>query len=445
MLYHRSAYAPTAVNSYWQATLNNKLVCEPLKTEAHYEVVIIGAGYTGLSAALHLVRDYGVDVCVLESAQPGWGASGRNGGFCCIGSSKLSYQQMIKRYGLSETQSFFNIQREAVDLVAELAKDEHIDIDASGNGEIELAHKPSRVRELKQQQQFLHNTFALETTFHEADELIDLGLVSAECYGGLYNPLGFGVHPLKYVTGLANTARRYGAKIYGDSKVLRWEKYRNWHVLHTEQGKITAEKVIIASNAYSEDNLYPELKGRLLPVLSNIIVTRRLSEQELQEQGWFNYTMAYDSRILLHYFRLLPDQRFLFGGRGGTSATPADAIKMKSRLNKEFQQMFPAWRDVATTHFWRGLACMAYDLVPHISRLDEHPSVLLSLAYHGNGVAMASWSGRMLARLCVDYDNAIKTVPALMRRMPPKFPLPDLRLLYLQTAYAGYGVKDRFL
>jgi glycine/D-amino acid oxidase-like deaminating enzyme len=155
--------------------------------------------------------------------------------------------------------------------------------------------------------------------------------------------------------------------------------------------------------------------------------------------------MAYDSRILLHYFRLLPDRRFLFGGRGGLSAAPASAATMQKRLSGEFRQMFPAWRAVEISYFWRGLACLAGDRVPHIALIDNDPELWLGAAYHGNGVAMATWTGSMLARLIAGQTGAVSSLPAMMQRPPPRFPLPLLRLCYLGMAYFGYRIKDEWL
>jgi glycine/D-amino acid oxidase-like deaminating enzyme len=150
--------------------------------------------------------------------------------------------------------------------------------------------------------------------------------------------------------------------------------------------------------------------------------------------------MAYDSRILLHYFRLLPDGRFLFGGRGGTDASDAGHEPQRHRLTAHFHELFPAWRHAEITHYWRGFVCLTADRLPYVGPLDDRKSVWTSIAYHGNGVALATWSGRALARAMMGRDAAL---PAPMTKRLAKFPFASLRPLYLKGAYVWYEVKDR--
>ena len=138
-------------------------VCQPADSTVACDVAIIGGGYTGLSAALHLARDYDMDVRVLEAGHIGWGASGRNGGFCCLPASRLSIQQLIKRYGLDETKRFFAAQLEGIDLVASLGADENIDLDRQGDGNFKVAHHPSRFQELQEEAQALSSLFGIKT------------------------------------------------------------------------------------------------------------------------------------------------------------------------------------------------------------------------------------------------------------------------------------------
>ena len=150
--------------------------------------------------------------------------------------------------------------------------------------------------------------------------------------------------------------------------------------------------------------------------------------------------MAYDSRILLHYFRLLPDGRFLFGGRGGTDASNAGHEPQRQRLVAHFHELFPAWANVEITHYWRGFVCLTADRVPYVGPLDDRKSVWTSIAYHGNGVALATWSGRVMARAMMGRDA---NLPAPMTKRLAKFPFASLRPVYLKGAYLWYEIKDR--
>lgn len=222
---------------------------------------------------------------------------------------------------------------------------------------------------------------------------------------------------------------------------MRWTQGHGKHHLYTEHHEVRATRVLIATNGYTPEDLSPLHRGRVLPALSNILVTRPLTPAEMETQGWTNHTMAYDSRDLLHYFRLLPDNRFLFGGRGGTDASDAAAPLYQKQLAREFHKLFPAWAHVEVTHFWRGNVCLSFDRVPYIGSLDDQKTVWTALAYHGNGVAMGSWSGRTVARMMQDKTAPDEVSPVITRRLA-KFPLPMFRPLYLKAAYVWYGWKD---
>ena len=430
-----------AVDSYWEASADPLGIETPqLKGEESCEVAVIGAGFTGLSAALELALQ-GVDVRVLEAGHVGWGASGRNGGFACIGSHKLSYPKMISRYGLPATKQYYETMRQSVALVRENITRFNIDAWATGEGEVTLAHLPSRVEELRDEQAFLKNTFGDDTEFLSKEDLKAHGLDGPGFFAGLKGDVGFGVHPLNYVRGLARAAAAAGAKIHGRSQLVRWEETAEGHRLHTKDGLLKAGQVIVATNGYTPEDVSKRHAGRIMPALSSIAVTRPLTEAERRTQGWTSALMAYDSRKLLHYFRLLPNGRFLFGGRGGTNASDAGGDAYRPVLLKAFAELFPAWAQVEITHYWRGFVCLSHDLVPYIGALDEKKTVWTAIAYHGNGVAMGSWSGRAVARLLTKKTAREELSPVLTRRLS-RFPLPAFRPLYLKGAYVWYGWED---
>ena len=429
------------VESYWESSANASNVdLVPLIQAIQCEVAIIGGGYTGLSAAIELAEN-GVDVCLLEAGAIGWGASGRNGGFACIGSHKLSYPTMIKRYGLEAAKDFHNAMRDSVDLVADNATRHDIDIWKHGSGEVTLAHLPNRFEELHKDHEFYKTTFGENNELLSVEDLKEQGLHGPHFHGGLKGPTGFGIHPLNYARGLARAAHKAGAKLFPHSKLIRWEQQSGQHILYTEQGQLRAKQVIVATNGYTPEGVSKYHAGRILPALSNIIVTRPLTDDELQAQSWTSSTMAYDSRQLLHYFRLLPNKRFLFGGRGGTDSSHASAADYRHHITQTFHHLFPAWAQAEITHFWRGHVCLSYDRVPYVGPLDDGKTVWTALAYHGNGVAMGSWSGRTLARM-MQNKTANTKVPAIITRRLAKFPLPMFRPTYLKGAYLWYGWQD---
>ncbi len=442
-LYHDALYDRQApVGSYWEASAPPLGRPTPaLVGDAACDVAVIGAGYTGLTAALSLAESESCDVAVLEAGEPGWGASGRNGGFCCLGGAKLGYGAMVQRYGLEETRRFFQVQLEAIDLVGEFCRSRGIDADFTGDGEIILAHKPSRLTDMQGEQQELKELFGFYCPILSPDDLAERGLAGNDFHGGILLPAGLGLHPLKYLRGLARTAIDAGVRVHGRSPVTALERDGGGFVLVTPRGRLSARKVIVATNGYTEESRIPGLAGRLLPVLSNILVTRPLSAAEQAAQGWHATTMCADSRSLLHYFRLLPDGRFLFGGRGGIFGSPAAAERGERRLRRAFDHHFPAWRDVETAFFWRGLVCLTQPLVPFVGRLSDNEDIFAAVAYHGNGVSFTAYAGRAVAALAAGRQGSA-ALPAVLRAPLPRFPLAFLRKLYLAGAYGVYSLKD---
>lgn len=440
-LYHPALYDRDApVGSYWNASAPPlDRPTPPLGGAARCEVAVIGAGYTGLTAALSLVEEHGTEVRVLEAGTPGWGASGRNGGFCCLGGAKLGYDVIAERYGVDEMRRFFAVQLEAIELVRQTCASRAIEADITGGGEILLAHRPGRAAALRDERRAMYELVGLECSFLDNDALAERGLAADGFHGGLELPVGVGLHPLKYLRGLARAAIDAGVTVHGRSPVTALRREAGRFVLATPTGALTARKVVIATNGYTEEDRLPALAGRLMPAQSSIIVTRPLSAGERAAQGWTSTVMCADTRRLLHYFRLLPDGRFLWGGRGGISGSPAAAGRAERKLRRSFERHFPAWRHVETEFFWRGLVCLTKPLVPFVGRLEE--GLYAALAYHGNGVSFTAWAGRALARQVAGAQGA-DALPAVVHQPLPRFPLPFLRKLYLAGAYAAYGAQD---
>ncbi|WP_371169204.1 NAD(P)/FAD-dependent oxidoreductase [Aliiroseovarius sp. 2305UL8-7] len=399
------------------------------------EIAVIGGGFTGLSAALHLA-EAGAEVMVLDAQAPGWGASGRNGGFCTIGGDKLGLGAIRKRFGEDATRAYFAAQRGAVELVANLLDRHGIDAETHSDGELLLAHSPRAVTGLRAEQAEWAKLGHPAELIPKSD-LTSRGMNGA-FHGGLVLPLGFALNPGRYVSGLASAASAAGATLCANSPVTQITEAEGKHILTTPRGQITAKKLIIATNGYSTDGLPDWLSGRYLPVQSNILVTRELTADEIAAQGWSTDLMAYDSRNLLHYFRLLPDGRFLFGARGNIAATAEGQNAMREQLRQHLAAMFPAWRNVETPYFWSGLISLSRDLLPYAGPIGNSATAWAGLNYHGNGVAMGTWVGARLADMAL---GRIAALPVHTRALP-RFQFPAIRRSYLYPAFLGYRLKD---
>ncbi len=438
-MYEASAPVP----SYWEATAPvDQTGYRPLEGEQSCDLAVIGGGYTGLSLALHLARDYGIDVRVLEAGHVGWGASGRNGGFCCLSATKMSIEQLISRFGLDETKRFYAAQLEGVDLVRALEDEEGIDYERRGNGNFEVAHKPSLYAGLEDYADTLQRLFGIKTTLYTKEAFKEVGHDSTEQFGAMHMAVGFGLHPLKLLAGLAHAAARRGATLHPQSEVRDWSRRDGAHLLHTAGGALRAKRVVLATNGFTPEGLHPAFDRMTLPVISNIITTRPLTPEELDAQSWRTECPVCNTRILLFYYRMLPDKRLLFGARGDTTGRPEHGERMREWMLKRLHEVFPAWRHVPVSHYWRGLVCVTRKLAPSVGRLEDDPTVWYGFGYHANGVNTAPWVGMRLAKAIAGSNRDDADFPAVMSGLAPRFPFAAIRLWCLRAAYAYYRLQD---
>ncbi|MFT5112727.1 MAG: glycine/D-amino acid oxidase-like deaminating enzyme [Parasphingorhabdus sp.] len=440
-IFHPTAYGAVPIQDcYWNSTADLPQF-ESLKENLQVDTVVIGAGFTGLNCALELTRNYQQSVCVLDAEQPGFGASGRNGGFVCIGGAKLELPELVKKYGMPATQEFHHAQIAAIELVRDNLDRTEENADRHSDGECLMAHRPNDMQSLHEEADYLKRQFDVNCTVHPKGALKELGLYGPEFHGAVHMPIGFAINPRKYVNTLTSQLIQASGMIFGNSSAIEVERSGSKHRVRTEQGMVEADNLVIASNGYSHDNWLPGLDGKFLPSISNILVTRPLTESELQSQGWWSDLMAWDTRTMLHYFRLMPNRQFLFGLRGGTSGSEVDMAKSRVRARQDFEQMFPAWSQVETPYFWSGMLCLNRNLVPYAGPLDGMQKTWIGMAYHGNGVALGSYTGKLLASKIVGDAQGSK-IPTIMSTPLRKFPLPAIRRRYLKPVYAWHHFKD---
>ena len=438
-LYDKAIYDfNNPIKSYWEEVSHFDQSRFPKLVGDHScDVCVIGGGFTGISTAYHIAKKYGGDVRLLEAGHFGFASSGRNAGFCCLPSTKLSINQLIKRYGMDETKKFFASQIEGVDLLASLIADNNIECEKIGSGNLDVVHHPSSIEELKEWGNDLQNHFGINTRWIPKEEFDEVGHQSTEQFGAVFTEAGFAMNPMAFLNGFANATVDAGAQLHSHSRVKKWER-NGKHKLITEEGSITCDKVVVATNGYTDESLHPSFANRMVPVLSNIIVTREMSEDEFKMQNYKTLNPICNSREILYYYRRMPSNRMLFGTRGDTFGDDKSALKMRSMMTKQFQGVFPNWNDIDVEYYWRGTVVMNRDLVPAFGSLENDKSVFFSYGYHANGNNSTVYCGKKLAEMIYESNSGETNISKVYQGLSPKIPFAFLRLWYLRI-YLWYS------
>jgi glycine/D-amino acid oxidase-like deaminating enzyme len=420
----------------------------PLDKDISVDVAIIGGGYTGLSTAIHLARNHGIDAIILEANKTAWGASGRNGGFILKSSGRRSYKSMQSHWGETAMRSIYQEMCAGVDTVKDFIA-EGIDCDAQDKGYIKVAHKPSMLKSLIETATSQKQMFNDDIEILSRQQLHQEYMADQNAYGAIRYQDGFGINPLKLAWGYQTLAKKAGVTIYSSSPVQAFtqnkyqkpgQRTQNTHILQTPNGIVRAKKIVIATNGYTPKNFHPLINNKTLPVLSQIIVTTPLTLEQLAASNFLTSNVIMDTRALKYYYRKLPDNRILFGGRGPitgkSSADPYYAL----RLLKVLQNNFPALATISYEYAWSGWICMSIDDMPHIYQ-NATKDTFYAMGYCGSGVSFSVQAGKRLAQ-----KVAGKKVPNIPIYQTPlaNFPLAPLRRAG-QWGYFQYGkIKDRW-
>lgn len=413
------------IASLWQETAADRPVFGTLSGGRHYDVAIIGGGYTGLTTARYLARR-GLSAVVLEASRIGWGASGRNGGVVS-GKFRLAFSEIAGRSGIDTARRMHDLGIEAIDHVGELVEDYGIaDAGYRPTGSLRCAHNAVSLASLKKEVEWLHQALGDPacSILSAADMETETG--SRDFLGGMLNTHGGIIHPLNFVFGIAAGLKKSGIDIFENTPVTRLRREGSGVLLETLGGTITAGQAVIATNSYSD--LTPAtsaVRKAIIPFRSAMIATEPLrgkSGERLLSRGR-SYT---ETRRMMRWFRKVGD-RLLYGGRGAFGRD--DSESAFGALHKAMVRQFPELGDAAITHRWSGLVAMTMDSIPHVGRLDDR--VTYAVGYNGTGVALASSMGKHVAALvaCEQVDLGLLTSERL--KPVPFYPIrePAVRLV----------------
>jgi len=417
--YPRSWYADTANPHAPRPALAGDMTCD---------VCIVGAGYTGLIAAIHLA-ERGFKVIVLEAERVGWGASGRNGGQIITGYNK-PIGTLARWVGDHDARQLWQLSAEAKDTLASLVARFRIDCDLRW-GYLLAAIKPRQLDELREWQT------ELQSLGYDRTRMLDRAgiqaMVDTKAYaGGLIDEGSGQLHPLNYALGLADAAESLGVQIFEDSRVLALDTGPSpW--ARTSWGTVRSNFLLLAGNAYL-GRLVPQLAAKIMPVATYLIGTEPLGEQRAHALIPSGMAVA-DTNFALNYYRRSPDHRFLFGG--GVSYSGLDRPGLKASLRRTMLTYFPQLQDVRIDYCWGGHVAITMNRTPHVGRVS--PTTYFAHGYSGHGLALTAICGRVVAEAMAGHAERFD----VFARIPhATFPGGWLRTPALMLGMLWYRLRD---
>ncbi|MCT8266318.1 FAD-binding oxidoreductase [Afifella sp. JA880] len=387
------------LKSYWHETAPRFTGGARGPVDGRYDVAVIGGGFTGLSAARSLAKA-GLSVAVLEERHVGYGGSGRNGGHLNNGLAH-SYPAAKEELGADRAKALYRAFDDAIDTIERIVAEEKIDCSFRRAGKLKLASKPEHLSAIAKNFEAVHNEVDPETALLAKDDL--RGEIGSDAFHGamLFKKSAM-MHMGRFVHGLAEAAHRHGAMIFEEAPVRDHTKTASGHLLTTPRGTLAAERVFLATGAYTTGP-FGYFRRRVIPVGSFVIATRPLSPGEAEAVMPGNRTCV-TSRNIGNYFRLSPDNRLIFGGRARFSAVSDATSDEKSGriLRENLAEVFPDFADIDIDYCWGGLVGMTKDRFP---RAGEADGVYYAMGYSGHGAQLSTHLGAIMADVILGRDD----------------------------------------
>ena len=411
---------------WWDDTTFPTLGESPLPATA--DVVVVGAGFTGLTAAARIGAN-GKHAIVVDSGALGEGASGRNAGMIHAG-VRRSVDFLERKHGPAG-RALYDASVDAYAFVAKTAATAAPDASYTQSGWLHLAHRNSRMKGLRadeanRRQRLGESTVMLEEAALESE---------APCrgfHGAMLTNNGASIHPARYLAGLARLALASGASLHPHTRVQSIESLGSSSLVHTSRGDITAGSVLVATNGYT-DSAAPWARRRVIPIGSYILATEPLGDLRAADVSPHRRMMS-DTRNFLHYWRLSPDGRLIFGGR--TSFAPMSVQTARDRLYAAMIGIYPQLAGVRVTHAWTGNVGFTFDQLPHLTRSE---GITYAMGYCGSGVALGSWMGTLAGEWITRGAQ-----PAFSDLRFPRIPFYRGHPWFLPLVGVYYSLLDRF-
>lgn len=418
--------------SWYAATANDAFPYPSLEGDIDCDVCVVGAGLTGISAALNLA-ERGLSVVVLDASKVGWGASGRNGGQMIAGYA-CGIDTFASQLDEAEVRAVWQMGQETIDIIRDRVHRHAIDCDLTF-GYLHAANKPRDVTALQQDRDDMARRFGQSDLRWVPKEDMGQFVESDRYLGGLFDPQSGHLHPLNYTLGLARAARAAGVRLFENSFVEGlMPASGGGHTVVTARGRVRAAYVVLACNAYLGE-LAPATARKIMPVGTYVIATEPLGEARGGALMPANAAVC-DSRFVLDYFRMSTDRRMLWGGKVSysTMQPPNLARAMRSDMLKTFPQLEDARIDYA----WGGLCDITMNRAPHFGRLA--PTVYFAQGFSGHGVNTTGLAGKLIAEAIAGQASRFDLFAKLDHRDFPGGAL--LRMPALVLAMAWYRMRD---
>jgi glycine/D-amino acid oxidase-like deaminating enzyme len=424
---------------YWLETAPSALN-EPLRGQTTADVAIVGGGYTGLWTAYELkCLDDSIDIAILEGDEVGHGASGRNGGFAMT-LLDMSLAHLVRNHGAEAARVAHEAVADSVHEIGEVCVKENIDCDFVGSGMFVVSTNPAQDARVQA------DIDAAAALGLDGIRELDRDAIQEEVHSPSYRKALFDnncavLNPAKLARGLKSVLERMGVRIYEGTPVRQISSAANSIELTTEKGRVAADQVVLATNAWASRR--PEFKRKVVPLYTYIVLTEPLSDEQRASIGWQGGQGVEDKRNYVHYYRPTADGRILWGGTDGVVYVNPRIGPSRDRNEKVFRQLestfkstFPQLSDVRFTHRWGGPVAITVEFVPLFGTLDGG-RIHYGLGYNGHGVAPSHTGGRILADLVLDKDRGYRSL-FFVESKEPTFPPEPLTWL-------GAGLTRRAL